>query len=216
MLSKGSQEGIIFKNAPLVIEREDVQQEVDKLRIEWEIPTGGFKSYKKYHDWVTNLTNQLSFKDLNTSRYSLFLDSVNKTCKLFKLPNYWIPFLVKYISRGQIEDTYRPRSGITYNTPTINIISNKDKVRLEFSANAKLKDIKSIWPDVQILQKTLPDYERTRKRRKLKLELYISKQLKKSKTPKDIYGKLPFSFGYPNESTISKTIQRTKKLIKRQ
>lgn len=217
MLKKGSQDGIVFKNAQLVIEREDIQEAVKKIRDKWNIPPKGFRSINKHHNWFINLTNQLLLESYGPSKYSLFLQEVSENCKSLHLPIFWTAFLIKYVSTGEIKDSYNPRSGITYNTPLISVVS-KDKqelkIRLEFGANTKKKDIMFVWPKVLNLQKTLPDYDHTRNKRKLKLVRYIAKQLKEGKTQKEIYEELPYNFGYPEKQAVLKTIQRTRKLIK--
>lgn len=221
MQKRGSQKGIVFKNVPIIIERNDIQLGVKTLRKKWNIPVKGFTKNKDYFNWLERLTTQQLPENQTSSQYSLFLNDVNNFCKSIQIPPHWASFFIRYIPTGNVKEEIKLRSGKTYNTPLIKIISNVErgnKIRLEFGANTTLEDVKAIWIEIKTIQKSLPEYDNTRQRqeKKMKLTKHLIKQLNKGKKPKEIYESLPFSFGNPNEHAVSKTLQRTKKLIKRQ
>ncbi len=59
---QGSQREVVFKNYPIVIERDDVKHAVVELRNKWSIPPDGFqKSIDSivYRDWLEKLTSQI-------------------------------------------------------------------------------------------------------------------------------------------------------------
>lgn len=253
---KGSQGEILFKNAKLFIEREDVQQVVEKLRDDWNIQRGGFRSDKKYLQWLNELTSQgvtikrnsktlkefefdfvndnyflssyaerqvLGFENKVTgSSYSVLLGEIAKACKRFKKPPYWRFFLFTYITRGKVKESVKFRSGRTYRTPSIKVIrvqtSNGEerRIRLEFGSHTNLKDIKPIWKNIQKVQKTFPNFEKERTKRKQRRDGYIIKQIKLGKNFKEVYDNLPFNFGHPSEQGLRKAYNRLKEKIKGQ
>lgn len=60
MKSKGFQGRVVsFKNARLIVERNDTQRIVKQIRKHWNIPTDGINNFKDYLVWSNNLIGQL-------------------------------------------------------------------------------------------------------------------------------------------------------------
>ncbi|MBI2621995.1 MAG: hypothetical protein HYW63_05130 [Candidatus Levybacteria bacterium] len=210
-----------FKNVLLVIEREDVKKAVKGLRIKWKIPDNGFTDIDDYNKWINDLTEQLLSNSENgsPSRYSLFLDDINTLCRNLKIPSYWKVFLRTYIPTGKVKEKLVLRVK-SLNAPSINIVlkGKEEKIRLEFGANTKLADIKTIWGKVKEHQKILPDYDTSRKRRRLVRDIEIFKKSQAGKKPKEIYEDLPPETPDDDLSlqALNKASQRMKKIIKGQ
>ena len=221
MQKRGSQKGIVFKNVPIIIERNDTQTQTLKLRKKWNIPDNGFSNFKEYNNWLEQLTNQLSSQNHNSSQYSLFLDDINKLRKSLKLSSHWNSFFAIYIPTDRVKIEIKLRSGKTYNTPTIKLIkknSGEEKIQMEFGANTRLKDIDNIWHKVNELQKKLPDYDSSRHREKLSRDLLMLQGVKRKEKPLDTY--ISLGEKLPNDDSeygaTLKGLQRLRKKIKRQ
>lgn len=171
MTRQGSYGTVVFRNAKEIIEREDVKSFVKRIREEWSIPTNGFKREEKYTKWYAYQVRR-SPSDKDFSCYSLFLSEIQNYCKQLKLPSHWKIFFNRYITHGKIINSTRLRSGRSVNTPKIHNGKSKQKIFLEIEANTNLGDVRSIWSEVKRKQKQLPDYDKSRTKRKLRRDLH--------------------------------------------
>lgn len=216
VMKQGSQK-IVFKNTHLEIAKEAVKTAISKLRQKWKIPADGFQESRKYRKWLIKLTRKKLFVGKHSpSLYSNFLQDIRDTIlPLINKPPYWILFFATYITTGQIRDKIILRSGNTPTLPRINTI--KSSIILELNANTTLSDIRKVWNKVRTLQKSLPDYETTRTRKKLLDDLALLEEISAGGSIKKIYSYQ----STPNDAedvrtpeASHKALQRLKKTIK--
>ncbi len=220
MAKQGSQGEIVFKNAQLELARESVKYAIEKLREKWKIPIDGFQENGEYRKWFIKLTGKKLFVGkYSPSLYSNFLQDVRDTIlPLVNKPPYWTLFFTTYITEGQIRNKIVLRSGDTPTLPRISLVSkyNKPTVVLELNANTTLNDIRRVWNKVRVLQKSLPDYESTRIRRKLLQDLSLLEQISTGRNIKKIYDKsVPHDMD--DERSLEAThkgVQRLKKIVR--
>ena len=235
-MSKGSQGGIVYKNALLEVRKAKVQKAVVGLRKRWNIPEQGFQQDNEYWKWLNDLIAKPApgFSPNKSggfpSSYSHFLqDIANEILPIIKKPKLWIYFFASYITTGKISSERVLRSGKTYATPRIKILSvdnNKSypiticiDLKPNTIADNVYKAIRQIWAEVKSIQKTLPEYDNTRKKRMLPEDIMLLGAIGSgSKLKKDLYDKsAPDDKDHVRSlEAMHKGVQRTRKAIKGQ
>lgn len=189
-MKKGSRE-IHFKNGNLEVRKEAIQVAVIKLRKKWGIPNTGFRENELYEKWFNSLINKKIFKtNASPSLYSEFLDDVEKTLlPIANKPGFWLQFFVHYLTTGLIKDKIIYRSGNTPLTPKIKLVDYS--LSLEINSNTTLEDIQKSWSKIHAVQKTLPDYFPSRRKRKLNRDLELLSSPKSTKLKKYYDSSIP-------------------------
>ncbi len=210
MSNRGSQGVVKYTDALLIKEREDVIRVVTELRESWDIPKNGFRNEKSHHRWWLNITSDMVSPP--SSRYSFFLDDVDRARKSLKLPLHWNPFLITLITRGKALQQIQHRSGKTSNSPVLSV--SEGRIKLEFGANTKREDVVQLWPQIKRIQRTLPEFEDTRYKRKRRRNVHLYKKVQGGEKFEKVYKNMSNNFGAPSLEAASKSLLRYKKLIK--
>ncbi len=220
-MKQGSQGEIVFKNAQLEVAKEAVKATINQLRKKWSIPAKGFQKSSEYKNWLDRLTRQKVFAGKQSpSLYSNFLQDITEIIlPIVKKPRYWVYFFALYLTRGIIRDRIVMRSGNTPVLPKIKMLFKDNRPNLlilELNANTTLNDVKRVWDKVRALQKSLPDYESARTKRRLLEDFAVLEQKSTGKTVKEIYDKsIPRDVN--DERSLEAThkgVQRLKKVLK--
>ncbi len=213
-MKKGSRE-IYFKNAILEVKKEAIQVEVAKLRKKWGIPNHGFRESESYDKWFNALISEKILKTTaSPSLYSVFLNEIEKTLlPIANKPSYWRYFFVNYLTTGLVKEKITYRSGNTPLTPKIKLVENV--LSLEINSNTTLEDIQKSWSKIHAVQKTLPDYYPSRRKRKLDRDLELLNKTENQKLKKYYDSSIPNDEDEDFSLEAShKALQRIRKAVK--
>lgn len=202
-----------YKNVKLILERDEFKRQVRLIREKWNIPSEGFSTSRAEHTyWERIKTNEATN---GSSTYSLFLEDVKNACKELKLPAHWTYFLSVFVKTGQPAQEFNARSGRSHYSPRITTVDT-DTIHLKIFSNTSLTDMRKYWPTVKKIQRGLPGYDKSRKRRRLERDLILDELAKESENFKRAYinsdEKLSDQDRELNMSTAQQAVRRLRKI----
>lgn len=223
MSKLGKTTPITYKNIKLLLRRKIFIKGISDIRKKYGIPKGGYKTNDEYRLWFIYQARKENSNNNLLSNYSEFLSDINSLrIKLVK-SIHWNYFLETYATRGEKIKSYpklrTKRNAYSPLEPTIveKEYANGEKIKLvqvRFFSNTKITDMKSVWPAVKKLQKTLSEYDKTRNKTKLNRDIKLvgksieeyHKNLHFSLNPDDIDNR-------ENDDTLRKAKSRIEKEI---
>ena len=223
MSQLGKTTPLAYKNIKLLIRREIFVKGISIIRRRYGIPKGGYKTNDAYRLWFIYQCRKESSHNNLLSNYSEFLSDINSLRIQLEKSMHWNYFLETYATMGKkIKSSPKLRTGRTSYTPLEPTVIEKEYangskiklIQIQLFANTKITDIKTVWPAVKKLQKTLSDYYKTRNKPKLNRDIKLL-----GKSIEEYHKNQPFSLNIDdidnrgNGDTLRKAKSRIEKEI---